>query len=207
MRPGSSLDKTLAAMANVCPWVWVAVLYAFQLVGSLVLVGLLNVPMKEVMLPMFFLLLGATSAVVFGLLYEKYNFGPWSYWVPAVIYALVIFSLSNRSYGATSLPFPGDYFHPFEYGVFGIFLCGVWHWLIERRGIMVFCLVVIVCGVVYGISDELHQAFVPGRDCSLFDVSMDTLGLAAGCAAFLTARYAIRSGLGEQGKSTESISE
>lgn len=30
--------------------------------------------------------------------------------------------------------------------------------------------------VFYGISDEIHQYFVPGRHCSLHDVFADTFG-------------------------------
>ncbi len=33
-----------------------------------------------------------------------------------------------------------------------------------------------VISVVYGISDEIHQAFVPGRTPRLLDVAMDALG-------------------------------
>ncbi len=32
--------------------------------------------------------------------------------------------------------------------------------------------------VLFGISDEFHQSFVPGRDASLFDVAVNTLGAA-----------------------------
>ncbi|MDR0403332.1 MAG: VanZ family protein [Treponema sp.] len=35
----------------------------------------------------------------------------------------------------------------------------------------------------YGIIDELHQFFVPGRSCDPFDWIADTLGAFPGCAA------------------------
>ncbi|MBD3308076.1 hypothetical protein GF339_16645 [candidate division KSB3 bacterium] len=38
------------------------------------------------------------------------------------------------------------------------------------------CLLGLVIAIGYGISDEIHQAFVPGRYCSLHDVASDTLG-------------------------------
>jgi VanZ family protein len=38
--------------------------------------------------------------------------------------------------------------------------------------------------IAYAISDELHQAFVPGRLPSPWDVGIDTLGAVAGMAMF-----------------------
>ena len=35
----------------------------------------------------------------------------------------------------------------------------------------------IVIGMVFAVSDELHQAFVPGRDADVFDVMADFLGI------------------------------
>jgi VanZ family protein len=47
------------------------------------------------------------------------------------------------------------------------------------------CLLGVVIAIVYGITDEIHQYFVPGRHCSLSDVGSDTGGaiLAYGVAS------------------------
>ena len=37
-------------------------------------------------------------------------------------------------------------------------------------------------GLIYAISDEIHQLFVPGRSFQLFDIFMDMCGVAVGCA-------------------------
>ncbi|MCK5081916.1 MAG: VanZ family protein, partial [Candidatus Omnitrophica bacterium] len=40
----------------------------------------------------------------------------------------------------------------------------------------------------YGISDEIHQSFVPGRNAGIIDIIADTIGGAAGgfgCLLFL----------------------
>jgi VanZ family protein len=38
------------------------------------------------------------------------------------------------------------------------------------------CLLGVIIAVGYGVTDEIHQYFVPGRHCSLHDVLSDTVG-------------------------------
>ena len=40
------------------------------------------------------------------------------------------------------------------------------------------------CVSLYGIVDEIHQSFTPGRSCSPFDWMADTLGALLGSAVF-----------------------
>ena len=47
-------------------------------------------------------------------------------------------------------------------------------------------------GSFYGITDELHQIFVPGRLCDIADWITDTLGCAVGIAGFLGVRTLYR---------------
>ncbi|MCH4890660.1 VanZ family protein [Acidaminobacter sp. JC074] len=42
-----------------------------------------------------------------------------------------------------------------------------------------------VSGMVYAVSDEFHQSFVPGRGPSFFDVIIDTSGVIVGILVFL----------------------
>ncbi|NOZ12731.1 MAG: hypothetical protein GXO69_03670 [Acidobacteria bacterium] len=42
---------------------------------------------------------------------------------------------------------------------------------------------------LYGLSDEFHQYFVPGRDCSLLDFAADVSG---GTIALIFHRYLLR---------------
>jgi VanZ family protein len=43
--------------------------------------------------------------------------------------------------------------------------------------------IVAVVASLYGVTDELHQAFVPNRSCDLRDWVADTLGGALGASA------------------------
>jgi VanZ family protein len=42
----------------------------------------------------------------------------------------------------------------------------------------------IITGILYAISDEVHQIWVPGRDCNLFDFIADATGLLIGIFLF-----------------------
>jgi VanZ family protein len=43
-------------------------------------------------------------------------------------------------------------------------------------------------GIAYAVSDEVHQAFVPGRHGSVLDVAIDAVGVALGIAVWQLAR-------------------
>jgi VanZ family protein len=54
----------------------------------------------------------------------------------------------------------------------------------QLRRITAFFLVAIIASV-YGVIDEVHQYFTPGRDCNVWDWAADTLGAVLGAAAIL----------------------
>ena len=66
--------------------------------------------------------------------------------------------------------------HFFEYAVLG-FLIGCALFLSRRRFSPVTS---VICSALYSVSDEIHQYFVPGRACRIFDVGVDTLGALTG---------------------------
>lgn len=43
-----------------------------------------------------------------------------------------------------------------------------------------------VVSVLYAVSDEIHQYFVPGRACRLYDIGVDALGCVVGGLCFWT---------------------
>ncbi len=46
-----------------------------------------------------------------------------------------------------------------------------WNIALNKRLVLAFCLT-----AIYGVSDEWHQSFTPGRDTSFLDVMLDMLG-------------------------------
>jgi len=105
-----------------------------------------------------------------------------THWLPIVLWAGVIFTLSSIPSLGTGL--------------------GTWD-LILRKGahiteyaVLAFLLVralgreapALALGILYAASDELHQSFVRGRHASPVDVAIDTVGLLLGLLAWRRAR-------------------
>lgn len=102
------------------------------------------------------------------------RFGRTGAWLPAILYAVMIFMLSSRNYETIHLEHQTDKLvHLLLYGGFGYLLLrafrkdGTW----TRRNVRVLLIV-----VLYGISDEWHQSFVPGRSVEFLDVLFDGFG-------------------------------
>lgn len=71
--------------------------------------------------------------------------------------------------------------HAFAYGLLGVLL-QIADAGFRRRPRLSREAGLIVFGILWGISDEWHQSFVPGRDVSLSDIVFDAVGVAAGVA-------------------------
>jgi len=113
---------------------------------------------------------------------------------PVIAYALLIFFLSSlQNFGREVQFFWGfdKIVHFVEYFFFGALIC---RWfsamgLIRKRGMAL--ILTIMIGTGYALSDEWHQAFVPGRDASLWDVLFDSVGAAAGAAIYRRLRLTV----------------
>jgi VanZ family protein len=70
----------------------------------------------------------------------------------------------------------------------------LWERALRRTGVRRPALWVFAIVVLYGLSDEFHQSFVPGRTATLFDVATDAVaaGLALGIAAWARQQGRIR---------------
>lgn len=66
-----------------------------------------------------------------------------------------------------------------HFGVYFILGVLTWRALAVPRG-MKALLAALAAMYVFGLVDEVHQAFVPGRDASVFDWMADLLGATAG---------------------------
>lgn len=94
-------------------------------------------------------------------------------WGPVGLWMIVIFVLSSQPGGPTEPPLPDYVLHFTAYGILGALTYRA------AGGSRRACLVASATGAVYGVSDELHQAFVPGRDPSVTDWIADLAGSSA----------------------------
>ena len=101
----------------------------------------------------------------------------WTYRILAVFWILLIFWLSSKE----SLPspdlFPGQdkVEHAIAFGILGLLIGGSFGGYGRRlsRG-QAIAVILITAG--YGLFDEGHQYFIPGRDASFGDVGADIVG-------------------------------
>lgn len=115
---------------------------------------------------------------------KKYSSSFWRFHLPAMLYAVLIFVLSSLpSLSPPDLGFePQDKLYHFLFYIpFGFLLAGSLDhqkvWLPGSKRYLGFA---IFLGALYGLSDEIHQYFVPGRMMSLWDFLADSLGVLTG---------------------------
>ena len=116
------------------------------------------------------------------------------YWLPAALYAGLIFFLSAQSHPEETLPsflfkeVSDKVLHAVEYGILAVLCYRAFRWAagaaIARQAVVL----AILTASVYGITDEVHQAFVPLRESSWQDWLADTIGAAIGAMSWRSIR-------------------
>ncbi|MFQ5536660.1 MAG: VanZ family protein [Gemmatimonadota bacterium] len=112
-------------------------------------------------------------------------------WGPAAAWAAVLFFLSAiPDTGLPSLRVNDKLIHVVLYLIWG----GTLAWGRLRNRGRPGSIVLLGLGILYAAGDEIHQAFVPGRDPSLGDLGADAVGLILGYG--LTIAFLRRAGWG-----------
>lgn len=122
------------------------------------------------------------------------------YCLPALITAGAIFyvsSLEEIELPLGAISFNDLLFHFAAYFFFGLTLIAAaypWYGNLDypRQTI----LLLIGIGMLYGFSDEIHQAFVPNRTCAVSDLTADSLGVIFAQLTIKTWSRIRRKGLG-----------
>jgi VanZ family protein len=132
----------------------------------------------------------------------KIFFGRYLFWGLALLWMLVIFAFSHQAHsGAYTEAYLQEanvpirkLAHMFEFAVLAVlYQAALAGYLIapsetaEKNKLKNYWLA-LALALLYALSDEFHQAFVPGRSATLFDAAVD----AAGALAGLTCVYWLR---------------
>ena len=104
---------------------------------------------------------------------------PAARWAAVLGWAGLLFFLSSRS----QLPGPEVRFldkveHAAAYAVLAFLLGRAWTPSLVRFPLRARTSLIVLACMLYGVSDEVHQAFVPGRSADPLDVVADTVGAA-----------------------------
>jgi len=97
--------------------------------------------------------------------------------LPLIAWMTFIFLLSNRQKVAFTENYPVSFavfksLHLIEYGILFVLFARS----LSLLGCKYYFLTALIFTFAYGLSDELHQSFVIGREGKLLDASVDALG-------------------------------
>jgi VanZ family protein len=104
------------------------------------------------------------------------------YWLPLILYCLLIYiqSANPSPNQIPSIPFVDKVLHFAAYGILGILFYRAYQTLRIRDNLPMLMLLSVVSASLYGISDEIHQSFVPFREAAVGDVIADIIGAFSG---------------------------
>lgn len=100
-------------------------------------------------------------------------------WLPVIVWAAIIFKLSNGAVPVASQVYWQDYIfkksaHMFFFGVLAVLTYRALR--INGVGRAKAAFWAIMTAMIYGASDEIHQSFTQMREARIRDVGFDTIG-------------------------------
>jgi VanZ family protein len=102
-----------------------------------------------------------------------------------LLIAILIFYISSLSFApstSTSSSIKPILYHILIFFIFSFFLSLT----ILKGKNKLLIIPTIIISILYAISDELHQFFVPGRNFSLIDIFLDSLGIITASLIYIT---------------------
>ena len=124
---------------------------------------------------------------------SKPNIFKWlSAYGPVLVWASIIFAFSSRASWHTAEVSTLDFFikkiaHITEYAILYLLSARAWDMTIPSAKLGRYWVVPIVFCLLYAVSDEWHQSWVPGRYPNIRDVGFDMVGV--GLAFLVRYRY------------------
>lgn len=110
------------------------------------------------------------------------------FWLPLVVWLLVVYNFSAtpaKDLPQINVPYIDKLFHAVVYFVFGVLLIRAFDKSDFNVSLAKLAVLAIIISICYGISDELHQLFVQGRSCEVFDFLADCAGSFTGIFLYM----------------------
>jgi VanZ family protein len=107
-------------------------------------------------------------------------------WLPLIVYCLAIYIQSDfpASEHLPSFEFSDKILHFSAYAVMGVLFYRAYQTLRIKDDPRMLILLSVVSASLYGISDEIHQYFVPFRDAEILDAIANFLGALCGVCLY-----------------------
>jgi VanZ family protein len=108
-------------------------------------------------------------------------------WWPAVGYMLLIWAVSSTSSPPSihTVPFRDKILHFIEYAVLAMLLARALRLTRPSDRAMLTWFFAAASASFFGLTDEIHQAYVPNRNADPFDLLADAVGAVFGAALYL----------------------
>jgi len=105
-----------------------------------------------------------------------------SYWLPVFLYCLMIFMQSSypSPESVPDWPYIDKLLHIAVYALLGALLLRAFKTLRIQHNLKLVMILSILLSSLYGISDEIHQHFVPFRNADFMDALADMIGSVGG---------------------------
>jgi len=110
------------------------------------------------------------------------------FWFPVIIYAMVIFwGSSQDSSFLVNIEVSGldKILHIAEYSLLGFLLARAIAGPAKKISVATLVFITFIIGTLYGLTDEFHQYFTPGRTTSILDLLSDSIGSFLGAVTFI----------------------
>jgi VanZ family protein len=104
-------------------------------------------------------------------------------WAPVLVWMAVVFYFSSLSQLGVLRRVPDWISHPLEYGLGAVLVCRALAGDLRRPVALGVAIAAVFLVTAYGVTDEYHQSFVPGRDADPLDVVKDFAGATLATAA------------------------
>ncbi len=104
-------------------------------------------------------------------------------WGPVAAWIVLLFALSSRAVPAPASHIPDWMTHGAAYAVLAVLACRALAGGLKRPVTARVAALAVLISTLYGVTDELHQSFVPGRVADAWDVLKNLAGAVAGATA------------------------